>query len=62
MLIGVGVLCLISYSIVSYLYVSFSELVTSVGGERGGLVVNASDSGSRGRGFESHSGQTVLCP
>ena len=31
-------------------------------GERGGLVVNASDSGSRGRGFESHSGQTVLCP
>ena len=31
-------------------------------GERGGLVVNASDSGSRGRGFEHHSGQTVLCP
>ena len=29
--------------------------------ERGGLV-NASDSGSRGRGFEPHSGQTVLCP
>ena len=29
--------------------------------ERGGLVVNASDSGSRGRGFEPHSGQTVLC-
>ena len=29
-------------------------------GKRGGLVVNASDSGSRGRGFESHSGQTVL--
>ena len=27
-----------------------------------GLVVNASDSGSRGRGFEPHSGQTVLCP
>ena len=27
----------------------------------GGLVVNASDSGSRGRGFEPHSGQTVLC-
>ena len=26
-------------------------------GERGGLVVNASDSGSRGRGFEPHSGQ-----
>ena len=31
-------------------------------GERGGLVVNASDFGSRGRGFEPHSGQTVLCP
>ena len=31
-------------------------------GERVGLVVNASDSGSRGRGFEPHSGQTVLCP
>ena len=31
-------------------------------GERGGLVVNASDSGSRGRRFEPHSGQTVLCP
>ena len=30
-------------------------------GERGGLVVNAADSGSRGRGFEPHSGQTVLC-
>ena len=34
----------------------------SFAGERGGLVVNASDSGSRGRGFEPHSGQTVLCP
>ena len=34
----------------------------SVAGERGGLVVYASDSGSRGRGFEPHSGQTVLCP
>ena len=33
-----------------------------VSGERGGLVVNASDSGSRGREFEPHSGQTVLCP
>ena len=31
-------------------------------GERGGLVVNASEGGSRGRGFEPHSGQTVLCP
>ena len=25
-------------------------------------MVNASDSGSRGRGFEPPSGQTVLCP
>ena len=25
-------------------------------------MVNASDSGSRSRGFEPHSGQTVLCP
>ena len=25
-------------------------------------MVNASDSGFRGRGFEPHSGQTVLCP
>ena len=31
-------------------------------GECCGLVVNASDTGSRGRGFEPHSGQTVLCP
>ena len=31
-------------------------------GECGGLLVNASDSGSRGRGFEPHLGQTVLCP
>ena len=31
-------------------------------GERAGLVVNDSDSGSKGRGFEPHSGQTVLCP
>ena len=31
-------------------------------GEHGGLVVNASDSGSRGPGFKPHSGQTVLCP
>ena len=37
-------------------------LHTSRRGERGGLVVNASDSGSRGRGFEPHSSQTVLCP
>ena len=42
---------LFAYSDVSYRF-----------GERGGLVVNASDSGSRGPGFEPHSGQTVLCP
>ena len=30
--------------------------------ERGGLVVNASDSGSRGRGVEPHSAQTMLYP
>ena len=36
--------------------------VTFAPRERGGLVVNASDSGSRGRGFGPHSGQTVLCP
>ena len=28
--------------------------------ERGGLVVNTSDSGSRGRGFEPHSGRRVV--
>ena len=36
--------------------------ISLLSGERGGLVVNASDSISRGRGFEPHSGQTVLCP
>ena len=39
--------------------ITFSILIK---GERGGLVVNGSDSGSRGRGFEPHSGQTVFCP
>ena len=37
-------------------------ILYSVIGERGGLVVNASDSGYRGRVFEPHSGQTALCP
>ena len=46
----------------SLLYLKCKSAVTFVGGERGSLVVNASDSGSRGRGFEPHSGQTVLCP
>ena len=35
---------------------------SNAGRERSGLVVNASESGSRGQGFEPHSGQTVLCP
>ena len=34
MLIGVGVSCPISYPIVSYLYVSFSEFITSIWEER----------------------------
>ena len=34
MLIGVGVPCRISYSIVCYLYVSFNGLITSVREER----------------------------
>ena len=34
MFIGVGVSCRISYSVVSYLDVSFSGLITSVGEER----------------------------
>ena len=34
MLFGVGVSCHILYSIVSYLYVSYSESITSVGEER----------------------------
>ena len=38
------------------------KVIHYLSGERGDLVVNASDSGSRGRGFEPHSGQTVLCP
>ena len=42
-----------------YMYYDNSHLKE---GERAGLVVNASDSGSRGRGFEPQSGQTVLCP
>ena len=40
----------------------FSLVSIGRDGERGSLVVNASDSGSRGRRFESHSGQTMLCP
>ena len=40
----------------------YMDSLDKVQGERGGLMVNASDSGSRGRGFEPHSGQIVLCP
>ena len=47
--------------IIIIIYVSWCHILQQFG-ERGGLVVNASDSGSRGRGFEPHSGQTVLCP
>ena len=46
----------------SALFKNVAQNNTLVNGERGGLVVNASDSGSRGRGFEPHLGQTVLCP
>ena len=49
-----------TYSTGRYMYCFFLHTIRP--GERGGLVVNASDSGSRGRGFEPHSGQTVLCP
>ena len=45
--------------------VSFSQIHNGTfkkNGERGSLEVNASDSGSRGQGFEPHSGKTVLCP
>ena len=42
MLIGVGVSCRISYSIVGYLYVSFNGLITSVGEERALLSVKRS--------------------
>ena len=41
-----------------YLLIYYKTLI----GERGGPVVNASDSGSNGRRFEPHFGQTVLCP
>ena len=37
-------------------------LIPLLSEERGGLVVNALDSGSRCRGFEPHSGLTVVCP
>ena len=43
-------------TLIKFIFVFFAS------GERGGLVVNASDSRSRGRGFKPHSGQTVLCP
>ena len=51
-----------TYLHVYVLIVCFKRIVAKETEERGGLVVNASDSGSRGRGFEPHSGQTMLCP
>ena len=51
----------ISYHHLSIYLISLNHLLKH-NLERGGLVVNASDSGSRGRRFEPHSGQTVLCP
>ena len=39
MSIGVGVSCRISYSVVCYSYVSFIELITSVGEERAIFLV-----------------------
>ena len=38
------------------------QVLSRRGRERGGLVVNASDSGSKGRRFDPNFGQTVLCP
>ena len=55
--VSVNWYCLFSAIVVLFL----CDIIPSVG-EHGGLVVNASDSGSRGRGFEPRSGQTVLCP
>ena len=46
-------------SVLSLRYIRVSYHVNR---ESGGLVVNASDSGSRGLGFEPHLGRTVLCP
>ena len=45
----------------TWIGVNISE-ISSKARERCGLVVKAFDSGSRGQGFEPHSGQTVLCP
>ena len=41
-------------------YRCFFRLYVPVNGGRCGLVVNTSDSGSRGRGFEPHSGRCVV--
>ena len=51
----------INFDIVSGAYNVCPEHQVMVG-EHGGLVFNALDSGFRGRGFESYSSQTVLCP
>ena len=41
-------------------YSHFLRVYSTVPSGRGGLVVNTSDSGSRGRGFEPHSGRCVV--
>ena len=38
----------------------FYIFLKSILGERGGLVVRASDSGARGRGLDPHSGRRVV--
>ena len=63
MLIGVGVSCCFLYSIVSYLYVSYSGLITSVGEERANYLLftcNHVVSVKRGFPFLLVHGQAVL--
>ena len=49
---------IVLFSCMNLLYIFYMYIYE----ERGGLVVNAPNSGSRGRGFKPHSGRTVLCP
>ena len=60
----VFVVAVVVFCFVLFFLPSIISLVSlpEISGERGGLAVNSSDSGSRGRGFEPHSGQTVFCP
>ena len=41
-------------------YYNLPKMSNTLDRGRGGLVVNTSDSGSRGRGFEPHSGRRVV--